>query len=57
MPPVISSEMKKLFDDLNQLLEKLDKNMVQEKLDEMKLGAKDIEKELDRNLEMFQCLS
>ena len=48
--------MKKLFDELNKLLEKLDKNQVQEKLEELKLSNKDIEKELDRNLEAFKQL-
>ena len=53
---VMTPEMKKLFDELNKMLEKLDKNQVQEKLDELKLSNKDIEKELDRNLELFKQL-
>ncbi len=53
---VMTPEMKKLFDELNKMLDKLDKNQVQEKLDELKLTNKDIEKELDRNLEMFKQL-
>jgi hypothetical protein len=53
---VMTPEMKKLFDELNKMLEKLDKNEVQQKLDEMKLSNKDIEKELDRNLEAFKQL-
>lgn len=53
---VMTPEMKKLFDELNKMLEKLDKNQVQEKLDELKLTNKDIEKELDRNLEAFKQL-
>lgn len=53
---VMSPEMKKLFDELNKMLDKLDKNQVQEKLEEMKLSNKDIEKELDRNLEAFKQL-
>ena len=53
---VMTPEMKKLFDELNKLLEKLDKNQVQEKLEELKLSNKDIEKELDRNLEAFKQL-
>ncbi|MFO0321844.1 MAG: DUF4175 family protein [Bacteroidota bacterium] len=51
---IMTPEMKKLFDELNKLLEKLDKNKVQEKLDELKLSNKDIEKELDRTLEAFK---
>jgi hypothetical protein len=53
---VMTPEMKKLFDELNKMMEKLDKNQIQEKLDEMKLTNKDIEKELDRNLEAFRQL-
>jgi hypothetical protein len=53
---VMTPEMKKLFDELNKMLDKLDKNQVQEKLDELKLTNKDIEKELDRNLEAFKQL-
>jgi len=53
---VMTPEMKKLFDDLNKMLDKLDKNQVQEKLEELKLSNKDIEKELDRNLEAFKQL-
>ncbi|MBL7932225.1 MAG: DUF4175 family protein [Bacteroidia bacterium] len=53
---VMTPEMKKLFEELNKMMEKLDKNQVQEKLDELKLSNKDIEKELDRNLEAFKQL-
>jgi hypothetical protein len=53
---VMSPEMKKLFDELNKMMDKLDKNMIQEKLEELKLSNKDIEKELDRNLEAFKQL-
>lgn len=53
---VMTPEMKKLFDELNQMLERLDKNQVQEKLEQLKLSNEDIEKELDRNLEAFKQL-
>lgn len=53
---VMTPEMKKLFDELQKMMEKLDKNQVQEKLEEIKLTNKDIEKELDRNLEAFKQL-
>ena len=53
---VMTPEMKKLFDELNKMLEQLDKTQVQEKLEELKLTNKDIEKELDRNLEAFKQL-
>jgi hypothetical protein len=47
---IMTPEMKKLFDELNKLLDKLDKNQVQEKLEQLKLSNKDMEKELDRTL-------
>jgi hypothetical protein len=53
---VMTPEMKKLFDELNKMLEKLDKNEIQQKLEELNLDNKDIEKELDRNLEAFKQL-
>jgi hypothetical protein len=51
---IMTPEMKKLFDELNKMLDKLDKNQVQQKLDELKLSNKDMEKELDRTLEAFK---
>lgn len=51
---IMTPEMKKLFDELNKMLDKLDKNQVQQKLEELKLSNKDMEKELDRTLEAFK---
>ena len=51
---IMSPEMKKLFDELNKLMDKLDKNQVQQKLEQLKLSNKDMEKELDRTLEAFK---
>lgn len=51
---IMTPEMKKLFDELNKMLDKLDKNQVQEKLEELKFTNKDMEKELDRTLEAFK---
>jgi hypothetical protein len=53
---IMTPEMKKLFDELNKMMNQLDKNQIQQKLDEMKLNTKDLEKELDRNLELFKQL-
>jgi hypothetical protein len=53
---IMTPEMKKLFEELSKMMEKLDKNEVQQKLDELKLTNKDLEKELDRNLEAFKHL-
>ena len=41
---VLTPEMKRLFQEMNKLLEQMDKNKVQEKLEELKLTNKDIEK-------------
>lgn len=53
---IMTPEMKKLFDELNKMLDKMDKNQIQQKLEEMKLTNKDLEKELDRTLENFKQL-
>lgn len=53
---VLSEEMKELYRQVQELMEKLDKEQIQEQLEEMKLGQEDIEKELDRALEMFKRL-
>ncbi len=53
---VMTDEMKELFKQLQEMLDKLDKNKIEETLDKMKLSNKDIEKELDRNLELFKQL-
>ncbi|MEO8761848.1 MAG: DUF4175 family protein, partial [Bacteroidia bacterium] len=51
---MMTPEMKKMFDELNKLMDKMDKNKVQETLEKLKLSDKDIEKELDRTLEQFK---
>jgi len=51
---IMTPEMKKLFAELQKLMEKMDKNKVQETLEKLKLSDKDIEKELDRTLEQFK---
>jgi len=53
---VMTPELKAKYDELQKLLEKLDKNKVQEALEKMKLDNKDLVKELDRNLEIFKQL-
>lgn len=50
----MTPEMKKMFDELQKLMDKMDKNKVQETLEKLKLSDKDIEKELDRTLEQFK---
>ena len=51
---VLSEEMKDLYRQVQELMEKLDKEKIQEQMQEMKLGQEDVEKELDRALEMFK---
>jgi hypothetical protein len=53
---VMTPELKEKYNELQKLLEKLDKDKVQEALDKMKLDNKDLMKELDRNLEIFKQL-
>ncbi|MDQ3046562.1 MAG: hypothetical protein M3R27_03370 [Bacteroidota bacterium] len=53
---VMTPEMKEKYDELRKLLEKLDKEKVQDALEKMKLDNKDLMKELDRNLEIFKQL-
>ncbi|HTA62478.1 MAG TPA: DUF4175 family protein [Bacteroidia bacterium] len=51
---MMTPEMKKMFDELQKLMDKMDKNKVQETLEKLKMSDKDIEKELDRTLEQFK---
>ncbi|MBI3500520.1 MAG: hypothetical protein HY063_01900 [Bacteroidetes bacterium] len=51
---VMSEDMKKLYDEMQKLMDKMDKNKIQEMLEKMQLSNKDVEKELDRNLELFK---
>jgi hypothetical protein len=51
---IIPEEMKEMFRELERMLENIDKQKLQEKLDQLKLGNKNIEKELDRSLEFLK---
>ena len=53
---VMTPELKQKYDELQKLLQQLDKDKVQEALEKMKLDNKDLMKELDRNLEIFKQL-
>jgi hypothetical protein len=53
---VLTEEMKKMFEELEKLLDETDKKKMQEMLENMKLTNEDIEKELDRTLELFKQL-
>ncbi|MEK6614663.1 MAG: DUF4175 family protein [Bacteroidota bacterium] len=54
MENVMTDEMKKMFLEMQKLMEKMDKNKIQEMLEKMQLSNKDVEKELDRTLELFK---
>ena len=49
-------ELKELMKQLEQLMSQLDKQKVQDMLDKMKMTNKDMEKQLDRTLELFKQL-
>lgn len=51
---VLSQEMKDLYRQVQELMDKLDKDKLQEQLQEMKMDQEDVEKELDRALETFK---
>jgi hypothetical protein len=53
---VMTEDMKKMYDELQKMLENIDKDKVAEMLDKMKDDSKSLEKELDRNLELFKQL-
>lgn len=51
-----NQELKDLMKQLEQMLSQFDKQKTQEMLDKMKLTNKDLEKQLDRTLELFKQL-
>lgn len=53
---LMDDETKKLFKELEELLKQMDKDKIQEHLDDMKMNQEEINKELDRNLEIFKQL-
>ena len=56
MDELMTEEMKKMMQELEKLLAQTDKQKVQDQLEKMKLSNKDLEKELDRTLELFKEL-
>jgi len=53
---LMTDEMKELFKEFEKLLEEFNKDKVGDMLEKMKLNNEDLEKELDRNLEIFKQL-
>ena len=53
---LMSPEMKKMMEELEKLMAQMDKQKVQDMVEKMKLDSKDLEKQLDRTLELFKQL-
>ncbi|MDP4268012.1 MAG: hypothetical protein Q8880_11325 [Bacteroidota bacterium] len=53
---IMTDEMKELFKELEKMMEKVDKQSLQDKVDKMKLDNKDLQKELDRSLSLYKQL-
>jgi len=51
---LMTDEMKEMMQKLQEMMEKLDKNSLQNELEKMDMSNKDLEKELDRSLELFK---
>ncbi|MCX7727874.1 MAG: hypothetical protein N2203_00220 [Bacteroidia bacterium] len=52
---LMTPELQKLLKELEELSNKLlDKNQLQQKIEELKMNTKDLEKELDRTMEIFK---
>ncbi len=54
MEELMTPEMKKMFEELQKMLDQGNKDQIQEQLEKMKMTDKELEKELDRNLEIFK---
>jgi hypothetical protein len=53
---LMSDEMKKMFEELQQMLDNLDKDKLSEVMEKIQLSSEDLEKSIDRNLELFKQL-
>lgn len=53
---IMSDEMKKMFDELQKMFDQLNKDKIKEVLEKMQMQSEDMEKDLDRNLELFKQL-
>jgi hypothetical protein len=51
---LMTPEMKKMMEEMEKLLAEADKQKLQEMMDKMKLDNKDMEKQLDRTLELYK---
>lgn len=53
---MMTDEMKKLMEEMQKLMEELNKDQLKDAIEKMSLSNEDLEKELDRNLEIFKQL-
>lgn len=53
---LMTDEMKKMLDELQKMMENMDKNTMQQQMEKMQMNNKEMEKELDRSLELFKQL-
>lgn len=51
---LMTDEMKEMMEKLQEMMEKMDKNMMEGEMEKMDMSNKDLEKELDRSLELFK---
>ena len=51
---ILPQEMKDLYEELNELKDQLNKDDLQQKIKDLQLSNEDVEKELDRNLEILK---
>ena len=54
MDKLHSPEFQKLMEQLQQMMQNADKNQIQKQLSQMKLDNKDLQKELERTIELFK---
>lgn len=53
---ILTDDIKKLFEELQKMMDQLDKEKINEMLERMKWANEDIEEQLDRSLELFKRL-
>lgn len=51
---VMTDELKKMMDDLNKLMQEFDKNKINQATQDMKMSYEDMNKQLDRNMELLK---
>lgn len=51
---LMTDEMKDMMEKLQEMMDKMDKSMLENEMDKMDMSNKDLEKELDRSLELFK---